>query len=110
MYYGMTYNQFMSSERTSYKKSFQDVYDALGFANNRWVIENEDGRHYPRFLVVVREDNEKSPQYAFFEFSNYRDCQNFIANAGNFSYSPEENKIWNGSPSLTISKGDFSSK
>lgn len=57
----MTYNQFMSSGRTFYKKSFEDAYTALGFANDRWVFKNEDGRHYPRLLIVAKEDNEKSP-------------------------------------------------
>ena len=99
MYIGMTFNTYMSSQKTENVVISDDVYCALTGANEQWEKENMDTRGYPR-LLVVKEDSEKKARTAFFEFSSYNTCLAFINSKKEIVFSTEEDQIWNGEPKL----------
>lgn len=101
MFYGMTYNKFREEIIKDFKniiKSFESEYDALDFANESWLKENEYQGEYNRLLVTV--DSSDINKVAFFQFTNYDTCKKFIENHEKINWSNDDNKIWNGNAKM----------
>lgn len=99
MFWGMTYNAFVSLQKAARSTTFDDIYSALVAANQQWENENIGVRNCPR-LLVVGENNSEGERIAFFEFQSYDTCLAYAKSEREFCFSTEENKIWNGEPHL----------
>ncbi len=97
MYFGMTYNRFAEKQMKNYYdnlNTFEDEYKALGHANKDWLKENDYQGEYCRLLTVIDANDIK--KVAFFQFSHYEVCVNFIKNKEKIIWSNDDEKIWNG--------------
>lgn len=93
----MTYNKFREESMKDFKnisKPFENEYDALDFANKSWLNENEYQGEYHRLLAVI--DATDTNKVAFFQFTHYDVCNNFIKNKEKIRWSNDDEEIWNG--------------
>lgn len=87
-------------------RAFEDPYDALVYANEKWS-RNPD-LQIARVLTVVRTgdsaEEECGEKYAFFQFTDSRSCKEFSAAKSEIVWSEPDNQTWNGNAKRMGSK------
>ena len=101
-YYGFPYQGRGAIYNTEKELFFDNPYNALKNANNKWNA-NPDFQ-IARLLVVVAldtsQDNISLIRYAFFQFTNSKSCENFIVTQNNIIWSSNEDQVWNGNAKM----------
>lgn len=101
-YYGFPYQGRGATYNTGKELFFDNPYNALKNANEKWNA-NPDFQ-IARLLVVVAldtsQDNISLIQYAFFQFTNSKSCENFIIDQDKIIWSTNEEQTWNGNAKM----------
>lgn len=101
-YYGFPYQGRGAIYNTEKELFFNNPYNALKNANDKWNV-NPDFQ-IARLLVVVAlntsNDNISLIQYAFFQFTNSKSCENFIVTQNEIIWSSNEDQVWNGNAKM----------
>lgn len=95
-YYGYVYK----GQILNYKcdgQSFSSPYDALNYANQQW--QKTPDSQIPRLLVIKKDDCAENA-YAFFQFTDYNACTEFIKNNTDIVWSDVDSQKWNGDATM----------
>ncbi len=92
-YYGFIYEGQFANYQVEGLQAFDSPYEALFYANQKWQ-KNSD-LQIPRLLVVKQSDCAEK-EYAFFQFTDYKACNQFIQYNENIIWSSNDNQKWNG--------------
>ena len=92
-YYGFIYEGNVDKYATNSEEYFDSPYKALFDANRKW--EHSPDLQIPRLLLVIKREGTDN-LYAYFQFTNFSACQEFISNQKEIHWSDPSNQIWNG--------------
>ena len=98
-YYGFTYKgQNASYVINKNSTTFDNPYNALKCANDLWNT-NPDNQ-ISRLLVIIKgkpcANTTHVLEYAFFQFTNSKACEQFISIEHEIVWSTNEKQVWNG--------------
>lgn len=95
-YYGYIYKGPMLNYKFG-EQAFSSPYEALNYANQQW--QNNPDLQVARLLVVKKDDCVENV-YAFFQFTSYNACVEFIKNNTDIVWSNINSPKWNGNAKM----------
>lgn len=97
-YYGFIYQGLGAIYNTEKELLFDNPYDALKNANDKWSDVNN--YQIARLLVVLEQETingETLPlKYAFFQFTDSKACEQFVLIQTVIKWSDCDDQVWNG--------------